>query len=91
MLWINERQYSRADQDTATIVWSPGRTFMNTDVQESGVKVMAQEQQTDEVVQLIRKLRWIGLESEAKELQDVLEGFSSSRRGTLVAGPHSTD
>ena len=67
MLWINERQYSRADQDTATIVWSPGRTVMNTDVRESGVKVMAQEQQTDEVVQLIRKLRWIGLESEAKE------------------------
>ena len=58
---------------------------------KSGVKVMAQEQQTDEVVQLIRKLRWIGLESEAKELQDVLEGLSSSRRGTLVAGPHSTD
>jgi hypothetical protein len=51
----------------------------------------AEERQPDEVIKLIRKLRWIGLESEAKELQDVLEGLPSPRRGSLVAGPHSTD
>jgi len=54
-------------------------------------KLTVEERQPDEVVKLIRKLRWIGLESEAKELQDVLEGLPSPRRGSLVAGPHSTD
>ena len=48
-------------------------------------------EQPDEVVKLIRKLRWIGLEREARELQHVLEGSSSPPRGSLVAGPHSTD
>jgi hypothetical protein len=55
------------------------------------VRVTAEERQPDEVIKLIRKLRWIGLETEAKELQDVLEGLPSPRRGSLVAGPHSTD
>jgi len=44
-----------------------------------------------EVIKLIRKLRWIGMETEAKELQDVLSGLPSPRTGSLVAGPHSTD
>jgi hypothetical protein len=44
-----------------------------------------------EVVKLIRKLRWIGLEAEAKELQVVLSGFPPDERGSLLAGPHSTD
>jgi hypothetical protein len=51
----------------------------------------AEERQPDEVVKLIRKLRWIGLESEAKELQHVLEGLPPARRGSVVAAPHSTD
>jgi hypothetical protein len=61
------------------------------------VRVEATAEQTEsatesaEVIKLIRKLRWIGLESEAKELQDVLSGLPSPHRGSLVAGPHSTD
>ena len=51
----------------------------------------AEERQPDEVIKLIRKLRWIGLEREARELQHVLEGSSSPHHGSLVAGPHSTD
>jgi hypothetical protein len=51
----------------------------------------AVERQPDEVIELIRKLRWIGSEREARELQHVLEGSSSPSRGSLVAGPHSTD
>jgi hypothetical protein len=51
----------------------------------------AEERQPDEVIKLIRKLRWIGLEREARELQHVLEGSSCRHRGSLVAGPHSTD
>jgi hypothetical protein len=61
------------------------------DAEETSVQMTSQGRQPDEVVKLIRKLRWIGLESEAKELQDVLEGLPSPRGGGLVAGPHSTD
>jgi hypothetical protein len=50
----------------------------------------AEERQPDRVVKLIRKLRWIGLEGEAKELQHALKGLPP-HRGSLVAGPHSTD
>jgi hypothetical protein len=58
---------------------------------DTHIEMTAEERQPDEVVKFIRKLRWIGLESEAKELQDVLEGLPSPRRGSVVAGPHSTD
>jgi hypothetical protein len=51
----------------------------------------SEERQPDEVIKLIRKLRWIGLEREARELQHVLEGSSCPHRESLVAGPHSTD
>jgi hypothetical protein len=61
------------------------------DAVDTRLEITAEERQSDEVVKLIRKLRWIGLESEAKELQDVLEGLPSPHRGSLVAGPHSTD
>lgn len=44
-----------------------------------------------EVVKLIRKLRWIGLEREAEQLQTALSGFPSDKRASLLAGPHSTD
>jgi hypothetical protein len=35
----------------------------------------AQERQSDEVAKLIRKLRWIGLESQATELKNALRDF----------------
>ena len=54
-------------------------------------EVTAEQRRPDEVIKLIRKLRWIGMETEAKELQDVLLAFPTPRRGTVVAGPHSTD
>jgi hypothetical protein len=44
-----------------------------------------------EAVKLIRKLRWIGLEREAQQLQTALSGFPSDNRASLLAGPHSTD
>ena len=60
-------------------------------VEYTAVEAATEEPQPDQVVKLIRKLRWIGLENEAKELQHALEGLPSPRRGSLVAGPHSTD
>ena len=60
-------------------------------VEDVRLEVTAEQRGSAEVIKLIRKLRWIGLETEARELQDVLGGFPSPRNGTLVAGPHSTD
>jgi len=61
------------------------------DAGDTRLEMTADERRTDEVIKLIRKLRWIGLESEAKQLKEVLEGTPSPPRGSLVAGPHSTD
>jgi len=55
------------------------------------LEVTIAQRQASEVIKLIRKLRWIGLESEARELQEVLVRLPSPRSGSLVAGPHSTD
>jgi len=55
------------------------------------VDVTPEQKAAREVVKLIRKLRWIGLEREAEQLQTVLGGFSSDKRASLPAGPHSTD
>jgi hypothetical protein len=40
---------------------------------------------------LIRKLRWIGMEEEAQNLQLALRSMSPEERGTVSAGPFSTD
>ena len=53
--------------------------------------VTPEQRAAREVVKLIRKLRWVGLETEAKELQAVLSGFTADKRESLLAGPHSTD
>ena len=65
--------------------------MIHPDRKNKRVEMSVEERQSDEVIKLIRKLRWIGLETEAKELQGVLEGLPSPHRGSLVAGPHNTD
>jgi hypothetical protein len=46
---------------------------------------------SDELAKLIRKLRWIGLEDEARNLQRAARNLSPEERGTVSAGPFSTD
>jgi len=41
--------------------------------------VSAKERESNELVKLIRKLRWIGMEEEAIELQHTLHRFASAR------------
>jgi hypothetical protein len=41
--------------------------------------------------QLIRKLRWIGLEEEAKRLEAVVSTLPPEERGSVCVGPFSTD
>jgi hypothetical protein len=55
------------------------------------IEVTPEQRAAREVVKLIRKLRWIGLETEAEQLQLVLGEFPPDKRGSLLAGPHSTD
>jgi hypothetical protein len=41
--------------------------------------------------QLIRKLRWIGLEEEAKRLESAVSTLPPEERGSVSCGPFSTD
>ncbi len=56
------------------------------DMQNEAVKGVPQDW-----AQLIRKLRWIGLEDEACRLQVVVRSLPPDQRGTVSAGPFSTD
>ena len=44
-----------------------------------------------EWAELIRKLRWIGLEDEARSLQLAVSTLPTEERGTVSVGPFSTD
>jgi hypothetical protein len=44
-----------------------------------------------EWAKLIRKLRWIGLEDEARSLQRAVSTLPAEQRGSVSVGPFSTD
>ncbi len=44
-----------------------------------------------DVAKLVRKLRWIGMETEARKMQAVLLSLPADERPSCLAGPHSTD
>jgi hypothetical protein len=46
---------------------------------------------TNDLSKLIRKLRWIGMEEEAERLQLAVRSIPVEQRGTVSAGPFSTD
>jgi hypothetical protein len=48
-------------------------------------------QQLNHWSQLIRNLRWIGMEDEAIRLQRAVRSLPPEERGTVSAGPFSTD
>jgi hypothetical protein len=45
----------------------------------------------DNCTKLIRKLRWIGLDEEARHLEMALRASAPNERGTVLAEPASTD
>ena len=53
--------------------------------------VIVMPQQPNDWSKLIRKLRWIGMEEEAQRLQLALRSLPPDKRGTVSAGPFSTD
>jgi hypothetical protein len=44
-----------------------------------------------ELIKLIRKLHWIGMDEEARQLEDRLNSYPSSRRPSVLRDPFSTD
>ena len=44
-----------------------------------------------ELAKLIRKLRWMGLDDEARRLQLVMRTLPVEERGSVSIGPFSTD
>ena len=54
-------------------------------------QTMSMNRQPKEWAKLIRKLRWIGMEDEARRLQTVVSSLPPEERSTVSAGPFFTD
>jgi hypothetical protein len=52
---------------------------------------MEQQRLEHEAAKLVMKLRWIGMEDEAKRLEAMLNTLRAEERGSVLAGPFSTD
>jgi hypothetical protein len=50
-----------------------------------------QERSANEWATLIRKLRWIGLDDEAQRLERAVSTLPPEQRGSVSAGPSTTD
>ena len=53
--------------------------------------ICVNEPSSNEWANLICKLRWIGLEDEALRLEHAVSTLLADKRGTVSAGPFSTD
>lgn len=57
----------------------------------AGDQSLSKKTHPQDWAKLIRKLRWIGLEDEASRLQMAVGSLPPEQRGTVSAGPFSTD
>ena len=53
--------------------------------------VIVMTEQSNDWSKLIHKLRWISMEEEAQRLQRAVRSLRPDQRGTVSAGPFSTD
>jgi hypothetical protein len=51
----------------------------------------SEQRASDEMVKLIKKLRWVGLESEAKTMERALMARAVPAADSVVATPRETD
>jgi hypothetical protein len=58
---------------------------------EKAVDVSAPQKTSNEIVRLVRKLRWVGLEEEAAHLLKELEQRPATAVDTVLASPRDTD
>ena len=54
-------------------------------------QTLCTNQQSEEWARLIRKLRWIGMDEEAHQLQRALCSVPPHERYAVLAGPFNTD
>ena len=59
--------------------------------QAGAENVIDTPQRPNELAKLILKLRWMGMEEEAQLLQLAVHSLPPEQRGTVSAGPFSTD
>jgi len=52
---------------------------------------LAERRTSNELVKLIRKLRWLDLQQEAEEVQNELTLRREAAADSVVASPHATD
>ena len=53
--------------------------------------VSAEQRTPNELIHLIRKLRWIGMEDEAKIVEAQLATCGDRSGGNVISGPRDTD
>lgn len=58
---------------------------------EKNKVVVMSERPQHEWAKLIRKLRWIGFEDEARRLEQAVSTLPPEERGSVSVGPFSTD
>jgi hypothetical protein len=52
---------------------------------------LSAQQQANELIRLIRKLRWMGMEEEAERVHAELAQCGAQPADSVVAAPHETD
>jgi DNA-directed RNA polymerase specialized sigma24 family protein len=66
-----------------------GRTLMQHVANDPVISL--NQRSSGEWAKLIRKLRWVGLEEEARRLELAMSALPPEQRGCVSAGPSSTD
>jgi hypothetical protein len=59
--------------------------------QQESPDVSTEQRRSSELVKRIRKLRWMGLEGEARGMQVQLASYGGTRADSVLATPRETD
>jgi len=59
--------------------------------QQKPPDVLSEQRKSNELVRLIRKLRWMGMEEEADRVQTELAQCGVRHADSVLATPHETD
>jgi hypothetical protein len=89
---ITQRASFRHDFATVLQRYSTRHDAIGEQLEEGASMERSSEQRaSDELVRLIRKLRWIGLESEAESMERELTTRAVPAADSVVATPRETD
>jgi hypothetical protein len=67
------------------------RTSMETSREQQKPPDVSAQHQANELIRLIRKLRWMGMEEEAERVRAELAQCDAPPADSVVAAPHDTD